>query len=103
VVRAEVIVAKRKEPKNPAMAEWLESNPLRRWRRSQPPEGWNQSVLARKLGVSPMAVANWETGKRKPMVDAVAKIEELTGITAKQWMTWHKAKPSEPRMKEAKN
>jgi transcriptional regulator with XRE-family HTH domain len=96
-------VAKRIKAKDGAMLAWLESNPLRRWRDSQPPEGWNRSVLARRLGVSPMAVGNWETGKRKPMVDAVAKIEELTGITAKQWMAWHKLKPVQGGTKKAKN
>jgi hypothetical protein len=49
--------------------------------------------LARQLKVSHTAVGCWETGKRLPMVDAVAKIENLTGITATQWMKWYDRRP----------
>jgi transcriptional regulator with XRE-family HTH domain len=86
-------VAKRQNAKQDAMTAWLDENPLRRWRLDQPPEGWNRSVLARKLGVSHTAVAAWENGKRLPLVDAFAKIEELTGITSKAWMGWYRRKP----------
>jgi transcriptional regulator with XRE-family HTH domain len=66
-----------------------------RWRLAQPPEGWNRSVLARKLGVSHTAVGSWESGKRLPVVDTFAKIEALTNITAIQWMEWYERKPTE--------
>jgi hypothetical protein len=33
-------------------------------------------------------VEAWEKGKRLPVVDAFAKIEKLTRITAQQWMDW---------------
>ncbi len=91
---AEVTVAKRRGAEPAAMTAWLEENPLRRWRLSQPPEGWNRSVLARQLGVSHTAVGSWETGKRLPLIDAFAKIEELTGISAKVWMEWYNQRPS---------
>lgn len=78
---------------NDALTKWQASNPLRKWRESQPPEGWTRAVLARQLDVSHTAVASWEDGKRLPMVDAVAKIEKLTGITATEWMAWHGKKP----------
>jgi transcriptional regulator with XRE-family HTH domain len=52
-------------------------------------------LLARQLEVSHTAVALWEDGKRLPKVAAFAKIEKLTGITAAQWMDWHKRKPEE--------
>lgn len=67
-------------------------NPLRQWRLKQPPEGWKRSVLARQLGVSHTSVEGWEKGKRLPVVDAFAKIEQLTGITTRQWMDWYNAK-----------
>jgi transcriptional regulator with XRE-family HTH domain len=52
-------------------------------------------VLARQLEVSHTAVASWENGTRLPMVDAFAKIEKLTGISATQWMDWYNKKPDE--------
>ncbi len=88
-------MAKSRKTGKDALTAWLEENPLRQWRLKQPPEGWNRSVLARQLGVSHTAVGSWETGKRLPMVDAIAKIESLTGITATQWMDWFNRKPEE--------
>ncbi|MGO9596849.1 MAG: helix-turn-helix domain-containing protein [Isosphaeraceae bacterium] len=88
-------MAKRRAGAQEAMTAWREQNPLRRWRAKQPPEGWKCAVLARQLGVSHTAVGMWEAGRRLPVVDAFAKIEELTGITAKEWMEWYKQKPSE--------
>lgn len=44
--------------------------------------------MARQLGVSHTSVEGWEKGRRLPVVDAFAKIEKLTGITAQQWMDW---------------
>jgi transcriptional regulator with XRE-family HTH domain len=78
-----------------ALSPWERQNPLRLWRLKQPPEGWNRSVLARQLGVSPTAVEAWEKGKRLPIVNAIAKIERLTGITAQQWMDWFQSKPKD--------
>ncbi len=90
-------MAKPKKSDSDALAFWQADNPLRRWRQTQPPEGWTRSVLARQLHVSHTAVASWENGTRLPMVDAFAKIEKLTGISATQWMEWHARKPSEGR------
>jgi ribosome-binding protein aMBF1 (putative translation factor) len=80
-------------PMGVTLTAWQEQNPLRQWRLAQPPEGWKRSVLARQLEVSHTAVASWENGMRLPMVDAIAKIEKLTGITATQWMDWYNRKP----------
>ncbi len=88
-------MAKPRKAGKDALTAWHEENPLRAWRMKQPPEGWKRSVLARQLDVSHTAVAAWETGKRLPVVDGFAKIEELTGITARQWMAWFKRKPKE--------
>ncbi len=73
---------------------WQDENPLKQWRLAQPPEGWNRSVLAMKLGVSHTAVGSWENGKRLPVVDTFSKIEALTNISTVQWMEWYEHKPS---------
>lgn len=90
-----VIVAERLNAVEAALRRWQESNPLRQWRENQPPEGWSRSLLARQIEVSHTAVASWENGKRLPMADALAKIEQLTGINATKWMAWYKKKPAE--------
>jgi ribosome-binding protein aMBF1 (putative translation factor) len=86
-------VAKRRKTDDAAVTAWQAENPLRVWRERQPPEGWTRAVLARQLGVSHTAVASWENGKRLPIVDAIAKIERLTGISASVWMEWYYRKP----------
>jgi len=93
----EAIVAKRRKSVAGDLATWQAENPLRRWREAQPPEGWTRSLMARQLDVSHTAVATWENGTRLPMVDAFAKIEKLTGISATKWMEWHDRKPAEAR------
>lgn len=91
-----ITVANRRKPVE-AMREWQAANPLRCWREAQPPEGWSRSLLARQLEVSHTSIASWENGTKLPMVDAFAKIEKLTGISATQWMAWHDKKPTEAR------
>jgi ribosome-binding protein aMBF1 (putative translation factor) len=86
-------MAKRRKTSRNALTAWEDENPLRLWRQRQPPEGWTRSLLARQLGVSHTAVGSWETGKRLPVVDAFAKVEALTGISATQWMEWYNSKP----------
>jgi transcriptional regulator with XRE-family HTH domain len=93
-------VAKSKKSAANAQEKWLETNPLRRWRERQPPEGWSRSLLARQLDVSHTAVALWESGTRLPMADTLAKIERLAGISATQWMDWYERRP---KAKEARS
>ena len=88
-------MAKRRTNTSKALAAWQEQNPLSKWRKQQHPEGWNQSVLARQLGVSPAAVGTWEKGQRTPGGRMMAKIEKLTGITSAQWMIWQDKKPKD--------
>lgn len=90
-------MAKRLKKLASASSMWQATNPLRKWREAQPPEGWSRSLLARQLKVSHTAVASWEDGKKLPIVDAFAKIEKLTGITATEWMEWHGKKRQEAR------
>lgn len=80
-----------------SLAIWQSVNPPQNWREKQPPEGWTRSLLARQLRVSHAAVASWKDGTRLPMVDAVAKIEKLTGIAASIWMKWCGRKPQEEK------
>ena len=88
-------MAKHRVAGRDAVTAWQEQNPLRLWRLRQHPEGWSRALLARQLKVSHTAVGTWETGKRLPMVDAVAKIEALTGISATQWMQWYEKRPAQ--------
>ena len=90
-------MAKRRHQVEPTLTAWQAANPLRCWREAQPPEGWSRSLLARQLEVSHTSVASWENGMKLPMVDAFAKIEKLTGISATKWMAWYDKKPSEAR------
>lgn len=94
-VDAEESMNKQREKQNSQLSAWQEQNPLLQWRRKQEPEGWNRSVVARKLGVSPAAVGTWEKGQRLPGIKAFAKIEKLTSITLAQWIAWHEKKPKE--------
>jgi len=86
-------VAKRRSSTKKSVLAWYEENPLFQWRVRQPPEGWNRSVVARKLGASPAAVGTWEKGQRTPGGRMMAKIEGLTGITSARWMAWFDRKP----------
>lgn len=54
-------------------------HPLRAYRESRSPK-LSVRELARKLGKSSAAVSRWETGKRKPNVDEIARISAKTGI-----------------------
>ena len=88
-------MAKRRTKSNTWLSAWHEENPLLQWRRKQEPEGWNRSVVARKLAFTPAAVGTWEKGERLPGIKAFAKLEKLTGITSAQWMAWYDKKPKE--------
>jgi transcriptional regulator with XRE-family HTH domain len=43
--------------------------------------GLSQAQLAAKLGVSPGAVGNWETGIRIPRLPTLRKMAEALGVT----------------------
>lgn len=49
------------------------------------PAPMNSSELADKLGVSRQSVSKWLAGKSMPSVEAMAKIEDLTGIPMRAW------------------
>ena len=39
-----------------------------------------QAQFAKKIGVSPCTVANWETGKTEPSLANLRKISEISGV-----------------------
>ncbi len=58
-------------PKKPVrlfIAEWREA------------KGLSQEALGGRLGVSDVTVSRWETGKRRPDLDAQAAIAEALGV-----------------------
>lgn len=44
--------------------------------------GWTQAMLADAIGVPPSQIANWETGRRNPKMDALMRIGEAL------WVDW---------------
>ena len=47
--------------------------------------GWDQTVLATKIGKFPEQISMWETGKRKPRPESLHLIAKVTG-TNLQWL-----------------
>ncbi len=43
-----------------------------------------QAQLAERIGVTPAQISNWETGFRRPKLEALKKIAEATGTTLEQ-------------------
>lgn len=54
-------------------------HPLKAYRDQQRPP-LTQQGLARLLGVTKATVCRWETGTRKPELDQLLKIADMTGI-----------------------
>lgn len=49
--------------RTPAVAAWIETNPLRVWRTDR---GMTIAYAAKLLGVTTVAIGHWETGIRLP-------------------------------------
>ena len=45
----------------------------------------NQTEFGDKLGVSPMAISRWESGKNDPPADCIVKMAILSGKPATFW------------------
>jgi len=49
-------------------------------------KGWNQSELAREMGVTPQSVQAWEAGKNVPRQQKMKKLAGLLGVTVGELM-----------------
>ena len=57
-------------------------NPVARNMRKRRIElGWEQKDVAKKLGVTPSTIGNWEIGYSKPSIDMLVSISNVLGIT----------------------
>lgn len=57
-------------------------NPVARNMRKRRNElGWEQKDVAKKLGVTPSTIGNWEIGYSKPSIDMLVSISNVLGIT----------------------
>lgn len=69
---------------------------IRRWRESR--EGLTKAELARAVGVSSAAVAQWESGGTEPTHDNVEAIAAAIGISLSVF--WGEP-PAEPKKRKA--
>lgn len=46
--------------------------------------GWSQSFVAERIGVSRIAVANWEQGRNKPSIENILAMAKLFGVTVEE-------------------
>ncbi len=49
--------------------------------------GWSQGELARKLGVTPAAISNWERGVTVPRWDLLRSLAQLFGVLVRDIVT----------------
>ena len=43
-------------------------------------KGWTQEDVADKMGLTRFSIANWETGRRKPSVDAIKQLAAIFNV-----------------------
>jgi transcriptional regulator with XRE-family HTH domain len=79
--------------KSGAMTEWIEQNPLRKWRLAA---GLTLAETAVTLGVGQTAISTWENGAYLPKWPNLDKMAQITGIEniAGEWEKWYKSRPS---------
>jgi transcriptional regulator with XRE-family HTH domain len=72
--------------------EWVESNPLRKWRLDQ---GHTQADVGNAIGMNFHSIYNWETGMASPDSRQLLKLSSLMNNKnlAKEWVKWHQDKP----------
>lgn len=72
---------------------WVESNPLRTWRKAH---DWSIMRLASQLRVSMTIIQLWEKGVHLPSDANIAAIERLCGAeTVARWAAWWNERPDE--------
>lgn len=67
--------------------EWIEANPLRRWRAEN---GAPQTEIALLVGVTEDTVRHWEHGRRYPSPESMAALTRVTGEEhlPTAWSAW---------------
>ena len=77
-----------------AYKQWLEQNPLKKFRTSQEPKSLSRMAVGAMLGVSHMSVQMWENGT-KPNEENLQAIGRLIGSTdiEAEWDAWLTAAP----------
>ena len=71
--------------------EWIESNPLRMWRRQK---GIAQSDVAAALAISYHTVHRWEIGSAVPDNDTFELLSLLVGFSlGASWKVWVERRP----------
>lgn len=72
-------------------AEWMEENPLRRWRYEN---GCGVMETAARLGVSMTVIQLWERGVHVPRAYNLERIANLVGEgTIEAWNDWIERRP----------
>ncbi|HVJ95346.1 MAG TPA: helix-turn-helix transcriptional regulator [Acidimicrobiia bacterium] len=75
--------------------EWLESNPLRRWRTR---ERVSIMTAAARIGCSTSSIQKWEAGASQPTAESLVDIASATGrdaeSLARAWTRWTKQQPA---------
>lgn len=86
--RTPVLDARRAE-----MNEWIERNPLRRWRKSA---AMPLAEVSSRLGVGITAIKYWEWGTSRPIPENMQRIGRLIGAVASvdaRWTRWYNQRP----------
>lgn len=75
---------------------WVNENPLRRWRTDQKPKVSMMDAAA-KVGVSMMSVQLWENGGMTPAPENMHRIAEIIGTSVDRlteaWQGWRDGRP----------
>lgn len=76
-----------------AIKEWIEENPLRKYRKEQ---GLAIMTMASLLGVGMSTIQTWESGAHMPRPESFAAIARVTGMenVRELWDEWLSKKPT---------
>lgn len=77
---------------NQALKEWVEANPLRRFRKEN---GITMMQAASMMGVGMSSVQLWEKGAQRPGEESLKKIGTLVRDPkiSETWQQWYAARP----------
>lgn len=75
--------------------EWVESNPLRRWRQR---EGLSMMDASALLSIGMSTVQHWETGAHHPSPAKMERLASAFGVQtptlARTWREWYDRRPT---------